>query len=119
MYRFLARLLLCLIVAALPLQGALAAMRVCADNPVKPAAQQHHQDYQHGQQQHDHVDKHDKADSHGKCSTCAGCCAGTAPPAGPLTVQAPDASFSIYTPGQSRVPGFVPDTPTRPPRACA
>jgi hypothetical protein len=111
MYRFLARLLLCLIVAALPLQGALAAMRVCADNPAKPAAHQHHQ--------HDHVDKHDKAGSHGKCSACAGCCAGTAPPGASLTVLAPDASFSLYTPGQSRLPGFVPDTPTRPPRAFA
>ncbi len=113
MYRYLARLLLWLIIAALPLQGALAAMRVCADNAAKPAAQQHHQ------HQHDHSDKHDKAGNHGKCSACAGCCVGTAPPGESLTVPAPDASFSLYMAGQSRLPGFIPDTPTRPPRVLA
>lgn len=111
MYRLLARLLLCLIVAALPLQGALAAMRVCADNLPKPAA-----DHQHVWHQHDHADKHDKADNHGKCSACAGCCVGTVPPGESLTVPAPDASFSFFMADQSRLPGFIPDTPTRPPR---
>jgi hypothetical protein len=111
MYRHLARLLLWLFIAALPLQGALAAIRACAADCTTDSKPIVHHD------RHDRGDAHDKADNHGKCGASTSCCAGAvAPPAASLNVAAPDVSFSLHMPGQLRLPGFVPDTPRRPPR---
>jgi hypothetical protein len=142
---FIKTLLLCLLLAALPLQGMAAAMQVACGpmehhglHDLTMSAQPHHHDG-------DAMDMLDMsgidpagADAamrsgmppdksvgatkhkHSACSACASCCAGAlAPPSMPVLTPAHSPSLAIVASSAPLVVGFIPAGLERPPKRIA
>lgn len=138
MTRVLKILLLCLLMAALPIQGLAAAVKAsCGPShhsavPSVMMADLDHHGMDAGDQHHDAAG-HSAPDAaaanasadhaaagkgaHGYCSACAVCCVGAvAPPSVSLWISDHGGSETVVIPPASFATGYIPASPERPPR---
>lgn len=116
--RTLFRYLLWMLIAALPLQGSIAAVVSCKIGAPAQVAVQHMD--ASAVQEHCKQTADVKATSHAKCSHCASCCVGAAaPPMVPALVL--PAALSTFTGNiaEPAMTAYIPATLERPPRRLA
>jgi hypothetical protein len=109
------RYLLWILIAALPLQGSIAAVVSCQPG-APPLAAVRHMDASAAP---DHCQQADdaKAAGHGKCSHCASCCVGAAaPPMVPALVLPAALSSFAGNVAEPAMTAYIPATLERPPR---
>jgi hypothetical protein len=119
--RIVARYLLWILIAVLPMQGSAAAFMALAastDAPAAAMAQEGHCDKAVAGRHHGlGSDDADAADAHSTCSSCASCCIGAcAPPADhvtPVPHFQPNGSLALPEPAMT---AYIPATLERPPR---
>ena len=123
----LRRLLIAILVLALPVQGAFASSRwLCAavshDAPKSVAVHDHANpgaSHEHGAA-HDHGAKHDQNKGHGggdgSCNLCAACTVTVATPPVLITFAAVDTSTARFPSFDAAAPAFGTGGPERPPR---
>jgi len=141
MNRFFRMLLLCLLVAALPLQGIAATMQAAcgpakdhgiADHGLAASHGQHQEQHQHhgGARDAGPADSHAAAQAavasdspsgdqehHSKCSVCAYCCVGAAAPPGAAVSEPAHASpLPVIVPAAPLLVGIVSSGLDRPPK---
>jgi len=134
MKRTLKTLLLLLVIAALPLQGAAAAMRLsCGPDHHHPAqgasaagAHHHSATAPHSDADHaafktaanaDHAPVAPDGHAHSYCSACAACCVGSAaPPSASIPTASREGSEFIAVAPAPLLAGFIPASLERPPR---
>jgi len=134
MHRTLKTLLLLLLIAALPLQGAAAAMRLsCGPAQHHPPAQAasatgahyHHAAVAHSDSGHSAFDAASAEQTpavqdghaHSYCSACAACCVGAAAPlSSSIPTAPPKVSEFIAVAPAPLLAGFIPTSLERPPR---
>ncbi len=116
--RTLFRYLLWILIAALPLQGSIAAVVSCKAGAPSPMAVQHMD--ASAAQDHCKQAADVKATSHAKCSHCASCCVGAAAPPMLPALVLPDA-FSTFSGNiaEPAMTAYIPATLERPPRRLA
>lgn len=124
MNRIFVRFLLWCLLAALPLQGFAAAIRMCGGHTAPTTMQMHGATHDHQRmlaQHHAAADAPTAPAHHGvdeaSCSACAACCVGGfVPPSWPdLPVMSHHSSAVALTP-TPLVSGYIPDGLERPPR---
>jgi hypothetical protein len=121
--RLIARFLLWLLIAALPLQGVAAAAMACQDGLRQGTAVSHQMtaapEYLDAATTAHCTDdqNHHPASAHGKCSQCASCCTGAAaPPAMDKAVTPADLPTTVFAAPEPAMTIHVPATLERPPR---
>ncbi len=118
--RPLIRLLLWILIAALPLQAGALAFMSCgpATAPSQAIAHDHEMAADSADEEHCEQPSAGHLDAtHGKCSHCASCCIGaSAPPAVPSVIV--PTVFSTYAAcaAEALITGYIPATLERPPR---
>lgn len=118
--RPLIRLLLWILIAALPLQAGAVAFMSYAQATAPAQATGHHDAASAAAEPEEDCDQPGAAHldaTHGKCSHCASCCIGaSAPPAVPVVLL--PATFSTHVPCavEPAITGHIPATLERPPR---
>ncbi len=125
MNRILVRLLLWCLLAALPLQGFAAALRICGDHTAPKTAQMHEAGHDHHEMTAEHAaEQHADADAptqdcldDSSCSACAACCIGAcAPPSWPSLPTISHESAPVALTPAPLVSGYIPGGLERPPR---
>ncbi|MFM9434161.1 hypothetical protein ACFDR9_001210 [Janthinobacterium sp. CG_23.3] len=127
MNRILVRLMLWCLLAALPLQGFAAALRICGDHAAPKTVQTHEAGHDHhnaGYDHHEATAQHAHADTpvqgcldDSSCSACAACCVGAcAPPSWPSLPTIPHGSAAVALTPAPLVSGYIPGGLERPPR---
>lgn len=125
--KFVARYLLWILIAVLPMQGSAAAWLLHGNGKVPMTAEGGHcgqvamAHHAAGKAATKAVEASDQAGNpHAKCSSCASCCAGaSAPPLDLLpSLPHPQVNIAAGLP-QPAMTGFIASTPERPPRALA
>lgn len=118
--RALIRLLLWILIAALPLQGGAAAFMSCGSGTAPSYTAEHHNGDTFTAAREEHCAQsgagHLSA-PHGKCSHCASCCVGAAAPPAVPSVLTPT-TFTTFA-GSAVEPAmtaYIPATLERPPR---
>lgn len=118
--RPLVRLLLWILIAALPLQASAVAFMSCGAAKAPAQATQHHHTAMAATAHKAHCEQSNAGHldaTHGKCSHCASCCIGASAPPAVLAMVAP-ATFSTYAAAgvEPAIAGHIPATLERPPR---
>jgi cytochrome c553 len=119
--RIVARYLLWILIAVLPMQGSAAAFMALAASPAAPVAvmtpEGHCDQVGAGQHHTASATDADAGQAHSTCSTCASCCIGAcAPPADyvpPLPHLQPNDTLASLEPAMT---AYIPATLERPPR---
>lgn len=116
--RLFVRYLLWLLIAALPLQGVMAAAMACQEG-ARQAAMSSHQAADQTAQAESHCggEESQPTSSHGKCSQCASCCIGAAaPPAVTMPVTLAHSSSTAVAWLEPAMTAYFPSGLERPPR---
>ena len=119
--RALIRLLVWILIAALPLQGGAVAFMSCGADTAPSYSVEHHSGDAIAASQEEHCAQSGAEANahipHAKCSHCASCCVGAAaPPAVPSVMMPADLSSFAHPAVEPAMTAYIPATLERPPR---